>query len=195
MNGNIPVLILSAGESKRLGQPKALFNFNGKHWLEHQIVQLQSLNFKKITVVLGYFYSDINEKIDFASLNVAVVLGPNPELGQFSSLRQGLKNISSACFILPVDVPVPTKEVWQSLGAMTADVVQPTFEGRAGHPILISKKFCHKILNAPDDSRLDILVREEQNRMRIAVDDQKILMNLNTQNAFESFNKKSTDHT
>ena len=54
-------LVLAAGESKRLGQPKQLLTYKGQTLLGHVLTQLEPL-LTGVHVVLGANESDIKEQ-------------------------------------------------------------------------------------------------------------------------------------
>src|SRR5882672_3012929 len=56
-------IILAAGESRRMGQPKQLLPFGGKTMLECVIDAFQTPRVEEIRVVLGYKAEEIEEKI------------------------------------------------------------------------------------------------------------------------------------
>jgi len=60
----INAIILSAGESKRMGQPKPLLRFDDKTFLEHIISVLQLSNVDRITVVLGADAEIVEKSVD-----------------------------------------------------------------------------------------------------------------------------------
>ncbi len=183
------VIILCGGASTRMGSPKALLKINKKTWLEYQIARMRELDFSNITVVLGYSAKEILKHVTLTNINV--VINKRPERGQFSSLQEGLlKTNDEYNFILPIDVPVPDRAVWDSLRTYKPyDVIQPECNGLGGHPLLISLKFKNKLLAQPSSYRLDFLIREEKKLKRVWVADKKVLMNLNTLEDFEEFKK------
>ena len=93
---------------------------------------------------------------------------------------------SAGAFVLPVDVPCAGAEVWRALEAGLDDRVDacvPTFEGAGGHPVLCREGLLGAILaTAPDavDARLDFQLRRCQRIARVAVDDPRVRLNLNT---------------
>ena len=192
----IPVVILAAGESKRMGIPKGLLNFEGKLFLTHQIEQLLNMGFRKIIAVFGKNEDIYREKIP--ELNrITVIVNPTPEKGQFSSIQCGLLSLSnvsqSACFILPLDVPCPDLDVWEKLTIelilTDAYAAIPEFQGKKGHPVLISEDFRQHLLHCDSGNRLDFEIHKiiDQNKAKIiSVDDKKVTLNINT---LEEWNK------
>ncbi|MHA1398879.1 MAG: nucleotidyltransferase family protein [Candidatus Heimdallarchaeaceae archaeon] len=190
MISNFPVIVLAAGNSKRMGRPKGLLDFHGKPFISYQIGKLIEIGFKDIIVVLGKDYKKYLEKVPELK-RFHIVINPSPERGQFSSIQCGLETeiISTklGVYILPIDVPCPAKEVWEQLreglNSSQTDVVLPQFNGKKGHPVLLAKKFINHLLLCNASSRLDVEIKKqlEINRVKIiTVQDQMITFNLNT---------------
>jgi CTP:molybdopterin cytidylyltransferase MocA len=201
-----PLVLLAGGKSSRVGIPKGLILVKGQTWLERQCERFRSFGDSEVILVLGYgagAYSDVCPKIS----GLTVVENPDPEHGPFTSIQTGLKLLFAegreAAFILPIDVPVPDLEVWSAISSSvlpgvnsSVRVVQPTFRDqdrvRGGHPVLISRIEMAELIRMPATGRLDERLRvlfatSPECVRRIEVSDPKILMNLNTQEDWESY--------
>lgn len=193
----ISVIILAAGESRRMGELKGLLDYKGKPFLSYQIKCLKDIGFWEIIVVLGKDYKHYQEKIPELK-NTIITINPNPEKGQFSSIQYGLLEVSKVnhlgVFILPVDVPCPEKEVWEnllkSLSSSNANVSIPSYQGKKGHPVIISEEFKEYLLTCKIDSRLDFEINKQKDMEKakiISVKDKNITRNLNTPEEWEEF--------
>ncbi len=194
---SLPVIILAAGESQRMGKLKGLLDYSGKPFLSHQILCLKEIGFWEIIVVLGKDYKTYQEQIEELT-HVIVTTNPNPEKGQFSSIQYGLlavsKNYQSGVFILPLDVPCPNRNVWENLvkglNQAKASVCIPEYEGKKGHPVLLSEEFKQYLLTCKTDSRLDFEINKQKDMQKakiISVKDKNITRNLNTPEEWEEF--------
>jgi CTP:molybdopterin cytidylyltransferase MocA len=185
------VVLLAAGRSSRMGEPKGLWAIGGKPWLEHQLDAIDALGAEAV-VVLGFDRERYLETLPELEDRASVVVNPAPEHGPFSSLQCGLRVAGAPAFVLPVDVPVPVTDVWQALlEALTerVDAAVPVHEGAGGHPVLLSAALVTYILGLRADSRLDHVLREwswgrgpnpERDRIaRIPVLDRRVRLNLN----------------
>ena len=85
-------VILAAGYSTRLGQPKALVMWNEETLIERSIRLLEDAGIKKIVVVT-------NKELMAAFIplvgNHSIVVNPSPENGRTGSLQIGIKSILS----------------------------------------------------------------------------------------------------
>lgn len=157
-------LILAAGKSGRVGEPKAFLKLNDKTFITEIILKLSSFC-HSIIVVFG-FDGDMmkikllsDEKLKSIIEKIQIEINIHYEAGMFSSLQCGLKKIKNSDFILihQVDQPsLPLKfyEEFLKQADEEIDWFQPSFEGKVGHPILISKKLAEEILIEDTNSNL-----------------------------------------
>ena len=88
----LSAIILAAGDSSRMGSPKALLQWRGRPFIEHVCDALRRAGVEDRVVVLGRDSQAILSAWVPAGEKVAVNL--NPEHGQLSSLRAGLAFVS-----------------------------------------------------------------------------------------------------
>jgi CTP:molybdopterin cytidylyltransferase MocA len=166
---------------------------DGRPWLEHQLDALRHQGLRSVVVVLGHHaerYLPILEP-----RMVHHVTNPLPDRGPFSSLQAGLSALTpgSAAWVLPLDVPCPSQEVWtalrQAFSSSSVDVAMPVYDGRGGHPVLLSGDLVASLQGLPVDgphSRLDrqIHALPHERIARVEVKDPRVLDNLNTAEDF-----------
>ena len=107
-------IILAAGESKRIGTPKALLRINSETFVERIANVLHSAGIENIILVAGTHYEEIRNKVK----NVTVVFNAQHPLGQFSSLQTGLRELpeqTEFVIVWPIDLPLVRKETVASL--------------------------------------------------------------------------------
>jgi molybdenum cofactor cytidylyltransferase len=182
-----PVVVLAAGRSSRMGEPKGLVLVGGRPWIAHQ---LDALACHRVVLVLGAdrdrYLRAVPELLDRA----VVVVNPEPDRGPFSSLQVGLAAATpgEAVFVLPVDVPAPSRAVWSALAAALhgesggAAAAVPSFEGRGGHPVLLAPSFVAHLRALPPSARLDEELRNRtvsRQALRVEVYDPAVRLNLN----------------
>jgi molybdenum cofactor cytidylyltransferase len=121
----------------------------------------------------------------------SVVRNPTPELGQFSSLRVGLREVLNlgrdAAMITLVDRPPPRAATLEylrgSFEAAPAEVwaVVPEFDGRHGHPFLAGREIIEAFLKAPATATAREVEHQQQGHISyLVVDDSYVTMNVNT---------------
>jgi molybdenum cofactor cytidylyltransferase len=153
-------VILAAGESKRMGFPKALLRWEEETYLDRQI-RLFGEVCNEVVVVLRP--GAVETLVECRRLGAArVVLNADAGRGQFSSLQTGLAATDAADAVLfsPVDyahVEAATVRLVASGGA--AMVFQPSFGGRHGHPVWVRRPVVEALLAEPVTSSARDVVR------------------------------------
>jgi CTP:molybdopterin cytidylyltransferase MocA len=175
-----------------MGEPKGLIDVGGNPWLAVQIERFHDLGGKDVIVVLGYdkeLYSPTVSRVISADPLVSTVINQTPEYGPFTSITCAARTLKAkGAFVLPVDVPVPDKQVWANLVEAFAGQVRvcvPMFEGTGGHPVLLGLSFLEELMRLPVDSpesRLDLQIRKlpANQTAKVPVRDNRILRNMNT---------------
>jgi len=158
-------LILAAGESSRMGTPKATLAYRGRTFLELIVETLSEGGLDPIVVVLGHQAEEIRRQVRIEP--ALVVINPDYRSGQTSSLQAGLRAMAAddpeAVLLCLVDHPAVSKETVRTLVATFrqcgAPVVIPTYQGRRGHPVLIGRQLYQKLLALACDAGADSVVR------------------------------------
>jgi len=191
---NSAAIILAAGKSSRAGMPKGLIEVEGRPWIERQIEALKRAGISKIVVVLGH-HREAYERV-LKGQAVVAAINPDPDRGAFSSLQCGIQALGrdeEVAWILPVDVPCPSRAVWRSLedeaSLRESDAALPTHHGKGGHPVRLSKGFAQSLLSVSPtepEARLDHQIHRlpHDKVSRVEVSDAKVLANLNTLDDF-----------
>ncbi len=122
----------------------------------------------------------------------ALVINPEPERGQFSSLRVGLQEVLNrgrdAAMVTLVDRPPVRTETLETLEAAferaTARrkwAVIPEYQGKHGHPILLGREMLTAFLAAPETSNAQEVEHAHQNEIEyVPVDDPLVALNVDT---------------
>ena len=107
--GAVDVIVLAAGRSSRLGQPKALIDVNGKKLIEHLVKRLHQRGNVEMTIVTN---NDLFADVILLCPSAHVVLNPDPEKGRTGSIQCGLASIlerngrlPKKVLLVPVDRP------------------------------------------------------------------------------------------
>jgi len=185
-------LILAAGRSSRMGSLKPLLPL-GDHTLIERAVQLfRGIGISRIVVVLGHEKEKILPVMD--RLGVEPVINPRSNEGMFSSIQAGVRRLDHSCrafFLLPADIPLvgvgTLQALWEAFQIGDAKVCRPVFQGRHGHPPLISSELIPAICDFGGQGGLRTLLARYRNLTReIEVNDPGILLDLNTREDYES---------
>lgn len=142
----ISAVILAAGSSKRLGEPKQLLVLDGKPLLQHVVDVVATCGFAKIVVVLGHAADEIEAVLELPEGARAVV---NPEYldGQSTSLRVGLASVApdaGAAAIFLGDQPrlsaTAIEQVVDAFRSSGARVARAVYRGTPGHPVIVARE-------------------------------------------------------
>jgi len=209
-------ILLSAGESLRMGRPKGLLDYFGEPWIQVQIKKLLQCGVEKIVVVLGKDASLFQAALPLlknthmkwgtaeggqVDSQILTTINTHPELGPYSSLVAGISCVlplALPVFIMPIDVPCPPEEVFTSLFNElkgNAQVCVPQYRGQGGHPVLLGSNFLHKLMFVPThhaEARLDVQIRKLQveHFSGVPVIHNEVVMNLNDESKWLEFVKR-----
>ncbi len=161
-------IILAAGDSRRMRQPKALLSLGGETFLGRWLRILGEARIGAIRVVLGHDATTIRAHVELPDRQV--VLQPNPEEGMLSSLRLGMDSLPEGLdglLLCPVDHPRVEAGLISSLEAALRPgvVVVPVHDGRRGHPVLFSAELFAELRTVPLAAGARAVVRADPGRV------------------------------
>lgn len=168
---NAAAIILAAGESRRMGRPKALLPFRGGTFLSAIAENLG----RRCTPVIAVFGFNAAVVSRFAPVGTIPVENPDYREGMLTSLQAGLRAVPEACdtvlFTL-VDHPAVLDSTVDAVMQSGADIAIPRFENRRGHPVLIRRRIAEEFLREPLTSKVrDVIDRHAGEIDYIEVDD------------------------
>lgn len=155
-------IILAAGSSTRMGQPKQLLPLAGKPLLLHAIDAAAASCLDEVIVVLGDRAEEIESALRLPSAGkVRIVVNEQYSQGQSTSLRLGVRSAdarSIAAAVLLGDQPFVTAELIDKIAAAfeagDSPITRPVYVAAnggvvPGHPVLIARRIW------PDVERLE----------------------------------------
>jgi len=150
-------LILGAGSSQRLGQPKQLLPFRGTTllgWVVEQAQRAEALD--EVVVVLGRAAGEIRERVDFGGAKVV----DNPVYGDgcASSYRAGIAALdrdAAAMMIILGDQPGIRPEVINRMGdewrQKDSQIALCSYRGQLGHPMIFARSLFDQLAGLHGD--------------------------------------------
>src|SRR6266576_3774033 len=151
---NIGAVILAAGESSRLGQPKQLVQFRGKSLVSRAIDAAIEAGCSPITIVLGSDSKKIEDEL--AGTGVAIVINESWRAGIGTSIRAGAQNLLSqapnleAIVLLVCDQPFVDARVIKGLIELRQktdkSIVASAYSGTLGVPALFDRSCFQELL-------------------------------------------------
>lgn len=138
-------IVLAAGSSSRLGQPKQLLVLQGRTLLQHAVDAVQGAGLLDAVVVLGHRAQEVAAAVTVRPLTRFIV-NPDYLQGQATSLKVALEAMAEraqAAVVVLGDQPAVTsravRAIVEAYEATASPVVQAGYNGRAGHPVLFDR--------------------------------------------------------
>jgi len=139
-------VVLAAGESKRMGEPKLLLPFRGRTLLEDVVTAVLRAPVDRTLVVLGAFADRIGALLD--PYPVERTVNPDYRSGMLSSVRCGIRSLppgARAALIFlgdqPGISPGTIAAVLEAFRTTGKGLILPVRGGSGGHPLLVDMKY------------------------------------------------------
>lgn len=155
MEATTGIIILTAGNSSRLGQPKQLLKYKGNTLLRNTITQVKLVPNSIIVVVTGAYKQQIVEELAFAEVNV--VDNPHWQDGMASSISAGLSKLRvlspniETCIFTVCDQPYLSAEIFTRMLALHSEckkgIVASAYADTLGVPMLFNRKYFDVLVN------------------------------------------------
>jgi molybdenum cofactor cytidylyltransferase len=184
----IVAVVLSAGESSRMGRPKALLNIEGERFIERIVGVLKRTRASRIVVVLGHNADEMRRQM--AHLPVEIVINPDYRQGQLSSLQAAIRLIEDdaavdGILVHLVDHPyidaALVDVMIERFDASKKPIVVPRHRGRRGHPVIFSRALFGELLTAPLDRGAKAVVEAHAaDILEIDTDEEGITLDIDT---------------
>jgi molybdenum cofactor cytidylyltransferase len=178
--------ILAAGESKRMGQPKALIPFQGLTFVEHLIAATRHPRVGITRVILGAGAEGIRAHLRINPAWV-VVNGDWPK-GQLSSIHAAIRSlpagVSDGILVCPVDHPLISAQLVAALIAAFDSsgklIVVPKYGGRRGHPVIFRAALYEELLAAPAEvGARQVVWNHAAELTEVETQEEGVILNLN----------------
>jgi len=136
-------LILAAGGSKRLGQPKQLLPFGTATLLDHTVATARGCAFDQLLVAIGGAADSVREQVDLSGADVVVNDGYGE--GCSSSIAAAMDALDPRARLLVLllgDQPGVTSDTVSALlaGRGDADLAVCRYDDGLGHPFCFSRR-------------------------------------------------------
>lgn len=197
--------ILAAGESSRMGHPKALLPFpaaredkspgNPQTFLEHLIEVPRHPRIGALRVVLGAAAEEIRKRVPLDESSV--VVNAEWRKGQLTSLQAAIRSLppeTEGLLVCLVDHPLISTQVVATLVAAfdgaKSRIVIPTYRGRRGHPVIFPSALFGELLRAPLDVGARAVVRAHAaDIVEAPTKEEGVVLNLNDLEALDRARK------
>jgi len=188
----VSVILLAAGESKRMGKPKLLMPFGRSTILETNIDNLLNSMAGEVIVVLGHRAEEAIPKI--AAKPVKIAINPVYHQGMSTSIAAGLKQIddrAEAVMLVLADQPFVDNRVVNRLieqfYAHNKGIVIPIHQGRRGHPVIFAIKYKAELRRLRGDvGGREVIEKHPDDILEVAVDSPGINIDIDTVSDYHS---------
>jgi len=185
----IAAVVLAAGASTRMGEPKALLRrADGRSYVEAIVETARAGGCDEIVVVLGPPHGEAIRAALPAGVRAA--WNGEPERGMLSSVQAGLAAVAGAAsppraveaaLIWPVDIPFVEAATVRTLVTQDGTIVVPVHHGRGGHPLRVARAHFDEIATLDPARGLKALVDAHAAAViRLPVDDRGVLVDVDT---------------
>ncbi|NOY76267.1 MAG: nucleotidyltransferase family protein [Calditrichaeota bacterium] len=190
----IPAILLSAGDSRRMGVPKALLKLpNGQTFLEAIAERLRAGGFSPILLILGHDAPVIRPFVPEAIAEVLVNL--HPENGQLSSFQMGIRHLPEnvpGCLMALIDHPLIAPETYRKMAVhirlQPENITVPSKDFKKGHPTYFPARFFEEILATPlEKGARQILKNHPEAVDYVLVEDDGIFVDFDTPEAYQRY--------
>ncbi len=175
-------IVLAAGESRRMGSPKALLRgTDGVPLAAKQAEILRAGGCDPVAIVLGSEIERIRAELP---REWTTVENPRWAQGRASSLQAGIGAYPDAegFLFLPVDAvgarPATIRATLAAAASEPTAIWRPTHRGQKGNLLWVPRAVAAALLRLPADARVDEWARSQARELD--VDDPAILRNVNT---------------
>jgi molybdenum cofactor cytidylyltransferase len=199
-DGPVTALLLAAGESTRMGQPKPLLEWMGRRLVEYQIEELLGAGIDEVIVVLGHRADEVRPLAERAGARA--VFNPSYREGRAGSIRTGAaaaRDDSRVIAVLNVDQPRGRRVIRAVLEGHRDSgslITVPSYQGRHGHPAVFAGQLLSELRSVDEASEglRAINRRHLASRGEIPVDDPAVLLDLNRPSDYEAARLDASMH-
>lgn len=155
-NNQLAAILLAAGGSRRLGQPKQLLHYKNGALVNYIIKQIKNGGISEIKVVLGSQFKQIKSQIIYD--DVEILENQDWEEGISTSIRCGLTHINpktQAVVFFVVDQPHLNskiiKKIIEKHKTSNTNVIATKVGDQITHPVLFKRVLFPKLLELRGD--------------------------------------------
>jgi molybdenum cofactor cytidylyltransferase len=156
---NVAGVILAAGESRRMGSPKALLRYREESFLD-TLIGLFETRCASVIAVLGAHVEQVREG---TSRTATFVVNADYRQGQTTSMQCGLRAVpadAEGVLFTLVDHPAVSAATLDALLGEPRPLVRvPRYRGERGHPIWFARDLIPEFLALPADGAARDIVR------------------------------------
>ncbi len=176
MTETIPIVVLAAGSSTRMGDPKQLLPLRGSTLLRHCVEQALTSKASKVYVVVGAYFKKVKASLE--GLPLEIVLFPDWKEGMGSSLRKAMEYIIenedpvAGVLVTLGDLPNLHSGHYNNLIDTYLNSIEQIaitkFENTKGVPVIFGASYFDKLLQLKgDQGAKEIALRDPEDVLEV----------------------------
>ncbi len=189
MPDRVRAILLAGGESRRMGVCKQTLPLGGKPVIVHCVDALTDAGILGITVVVGKYGSTIRQALGNMKVDVVENVIPNADMAD--SVRAGLAVMNhdpAGVMICLSDHPLvksgTIEELLEIHRISPEQILIPVCQARNGHPVIFPTGLLQRIHHG--GTLRDIIQANTGRVRRIPVDDDGVIMDMDTQDDYQT---------
>lgn len=157
-------ILLAAGLSKRMGQPKQLLPFGKSTIVEVVVDNMLGAKFSEVIVIVGHCAEQVQDIL--GERPVKIVFNPDYREGMLTSAQTGIRSLNfenvknksnrDAFSIMLVDQPFITSElidkVIDAYAQTDKGIALPSYNYQRGHPVIFHHRYADEVLKLSAES-------------------------------------------
>jgi molybdenum cofactor cytidylyltransferase len=191
MEAEVGAIVLAAGSSSRMGQPKQLLPIDGQPMVRRVTEAMCESGLGQVVVVVGAHAEAVTAAL--AGLPVEIVTNQDWAEGMSTSLRAGLGALGpevQAVLIALADQPALTPDLLRTLVARHqssgAPITAPFYRGQRGNPVLFDRNLFPELLAVEGDRGGRALFARYHGQIEcLEVDDPAVIQDIDTYEDYE----------
>jgi molybdenum cofactor cytidylyltransferase len=145
------IIILAAGSSARMGEPKQLMMYKNKTLLQHVIGEAQNANLEPVICVTGYQSELIANNI--SGMGISIVYNEHWPEGMGSGISAGIRQLLlsdvDSVILAVCDQPHVSSDLFEKMQALKDQsgkkIVACSYAGTLGTPALFTKDYFNQL--------------------------------------------------
>lgn len=179
-------VVLAAGESRRMGQPKLLMPYGEKTIIETVVRSVVASKVDGTVVVIGARREEMEEKL--RHIAAKRVFNRDYRSGMFSSVLCGLgalpRSARAAVLVLADQPGIPGEIIDSLIDSFCRErkgLVVPVYRKKRGHPLLLDLKYRREVEALPPDIGLrGLLRRHPEDILEVRVSSPEVLRDIDS---------------